>query len=49
MPKAWGCFSKMAKEITAIAKNGGGDPDINASLRTAIDRAKGINMPKGQN
>ncbi|MGE0268360.1 MAG: YebC/PmpR family DNA-binding transcriptional regulator [Candidatus Omnitrophota bacterium] len=44
--KRGAAFSKMAKEITAIAKNGGGDPDINASLRTAIDRAKGINMPK---
>ncbi|NNE27313.1 MAG: YebC/PmpR family DNA-binding transcriptional regulator [Saprospiraceae bacterium] len=44
--KRGAAFSKMAKEISAIAKNGGGDPDINASLRTAIDRAKGINMPK---
>ncbi|MCA9401796.1 MAG: YebC/PmpR family DNA-binding transcriptional regulator [Candidatus Omnitrophica bacterium] len=44
--KRGNAFSKMAKEITAIAKTGGGDPDTNASLRTAIDRAKGINMPK---
>ena len=44
--KRGAAFSKMAKEITAIAKSGGGDPDVNASLRTAMDRAKGINMPK---
>ncbi|MBZ0166900.1 MAG: YebC/PmpR family DNA-binding transcriptional regulator [Candidatus Omnitrophica bacterium] len=44
--KRGAAFSKMAKELTVIAKNGGGDPDTNATLRTAIDRAKGINMPK---
>ncbi len=44
--KRGAAFSKMAKEITAVAKTGGGDPDANASLRTVIERAKGINMPK---
>jgi len=44
--KRGAAFSKMAKEITALAKSGGGDPVTNASLRTAIDRAKWINMPK---
>jgi YebC/PmpR family DNA-binding regulatory protein len=44
--KRGNAFSKMAKELTVIAKNGGGDPDINAGLRNAMDRAKGINMPK---
>jgi YebC/PmpR family DNA-binding regulatory protein len=38
-------FTKLVKEITVAAKIGGGDPDINARLRTAIDTAKGANMP----
>lgn len=44
--KRGAAFSRMAKELTVIAKNGGGDPDTNATLRNAMDRAKGINMPK---
>lgn len=44
--KRGAAFSKMAKELTVIAKNGGGNPDTNATLRNAIDRARGINMPK---
>ncbi len=44
--KRGAAFSKMSKEISAIAKAGGGDPDTNVNLRNAIDRAKGINMPK---
>ena len=39
-------FSKMVKEITVAAKEGGSDPDANPRLRTAIDNAKGVNMPK---
>ncbi len=39
-------FTKMAKVITIAAREKGGDPDTNFSLRLAIDRAKGVNMPK---
>jgi len=38
-------FSKLVKEITVAAKEGGGDPDANPRLRTAIAAAKGANMP----
>jgi YebC/PmpR family DNA-binding regulatory protein len=39
-------FSRVAKEIIVAAKAGGGNPDANASLRAAVDRAKAVNMPK---
>lgn len=39
-------FPKLAKAITMAAKEGGADPDMNASLRTAIQNAKAQNMPK---
>ncbi|MEX2596769.1 MAG: YebC/PmpR family DNA-binding transcriptional regulator [Salibacteraceae bacterium] len=39
-------FPKLAKAITMAAKEGGGDPDMNASLRAAIQNAKAQNMPK---
>lgn len=38
-------FMRHAKEIYIAAKQGGGDPDINPTLRTAIDKAKADNMP----
>lgn len=38
-------FSKLSKEITVAAKLGGGDPDKNPRLRTAIEKAKEANMP----
>ena len=38
-------FTKLIKEITIAAKQGGGDPAGNARLRTAIDAAKAANMP----
>ena len=38
-------FTKVTREITAAAKDGGGDPNINIRLRAAMARAKGINMP----
>ncbi len=38
-------FSRLVKEITVAAKMGGGDPDANPRLRTAIDAAKRDNMP----
>lgn len=48
--KRWGkmsrIFPKLGKAITMAAKEGGGDPDMNAALRTAIANAKGQNMPK---
>ena len=37
-------FTKYAKAITVAAKDGG-DPDYNASLRLAIEKAKDISMP----
>ena len=37
-------FTKYAKAITVAAKDGG-DPEYNASLRVAIEKAKGISMP----
>ena len=37
-------FTKYARAITVAAKDGG-DPEYNASLRLAIERAKGISMP----
>lgn len=38
-------FTKLIKEITVAAKSGGGDLDTNPRLRTAIQTAKGANMP----
>lgn len=38
-------FMSHAKNIYLAAKDGGGDPDTNASLRTMIDKAKADNMP----
>jgi YebC/PmpR family DNA-binding regulatory protein len=38
-------FTKLIKEITVAARSGGGDPDSNARLRTAVAAAKGANMP----
>ena len=38
-------FSKLAREIAVAAKEGGGDPDGNPRLRTAIDHAREAGMP----
>jgi YebC/PmpR family DNA-binding regulatory protein len=38
-------FSKLIREITTAARIGGGDPNGNPRLRTAMDMAKAINMP----
>ncbi len=43
--KRGAAFTKITREITAAAKEGGGNPDTNPRLRTAIARAKTINMP----
>ncbi len=39
-------FTKLIREITVAAKQGGGDPTGNPRLRTAIDTAKNASMPK---
>ncbi|HNS12029.1 MAG TPA: YebC/PmpR family DNA-binding transcriptional regulator [Bacteroidia bacterium] len=39
-------FTKIGKEIAIAVKTGGPDPDSNSRLRTAIQNAKGLNMPK---
>lgn len=39
-------FTKLIKEITVAARMGGGDPNANPRLRTAIQAAKDENMPK---
>jgi len=39
-------FTKLIREITVAARAGGGDPDGNPRLRTAILAAKAENMPK---
>ena len=38
-------FSKLAKEIIIAAKMGGGDPDANPRLRTAVANARAVSMP----
>jgi len=38
-------FTKLIKEITVAAREGGGDIDANARLRTAVTAAKAANMP----
>lgn len=39
-------FTKMIREISVAAKTGGGDPASNPALRTAIDKALGVNMKR---
>ena len=39
-------FTRLGREITVAAREGGGDPDVNFNLRLAVDRAKSANMPK---
>lgn len=39
-------FTKVTKEITVAAKDGGGDPNMNPRLRLALAKAKEANMPK---
>jgi YebC/PmpR family DNA-binding regulatory protein len=40
--KVW---TKVMREIIVAARQGGGDPAMNARLRLAIDKAKAVNMP----
>lgn len=39
-------FTRLAKEITIAAREGGGDPSFNNRLGLAVDKAKAANMPK---
>ncbi|MEG0025596.1 MAG: YebC/PmpR family DNA-binding transcriptional regulator [Akkermansia sp.] len=39
-------FARFAHEIMLAAKSGGGDPDMNPRLRSAIDGAKAVSTPK---
>jgi YebC/PmpR family DNA-binding regulatory protein len=41
--KSW---ARISREITVAAREGGGDPGMNASLALAVDKAKSENMPK---
>lgn len=43
--KRGAAFTKVTREITAAAKDGGGNPETNIRLRAAMSRAKDINMP----
>lgn len=38
-------FSKISKELTVAAKNGGSNPDLNARLRSAVLAARAANFP----
>jgi len=38
-------FTKLIREITVAARNGGGDPDGNPRLRAAVQAARAVNMP----
>ena len=39
-------FTKLVREITVAAREGGGDPDGNSRLRLILDKAKAVNMPQ---
>ena len=43
--KKGAAFTRISKDITLAAREGGGDPEMNASLRLAIKSAKAANMP----
>ena len=38
-------FTKLARDITMAARQGDPNPDMNASLRLAVQKAKAANMP----
>ncbi|MCG3140449.1 MAG: putative transcriptional regulatory protein [Anaerolineae bacterium] len=39
-------FTRIARDLTIAAREGGGDPDANFALRLAVDKARTANMPK---
>lgn len=38
-------FSKLSRELMVVARQGGGDPDTNITLRAIVQKAKSVNMP----
>ena len=38
-------FTRLSKDITFAAREGGGDSDMNPALRLAVKKAKSSNMP----
>src|SRR5438874_13022843 len=39
-------FTKVARELTIAAREGGGNPDANYRLRLAVEKARSVNMPQ---
>ena len=39
-------FTRINRELTVAAREGGGDPDTNPALRLAVEKANAANMPK---
>lgn len=39
-------WARLSRDVTVAAREGGGDPEMNAKLYLAIEKAKGENMPK---
>lgn len=39
-------WTKVIREVTVAARQGGGDPEANPRLRLALDKAQAVNMPK---
>ncbi|MEW5721238.1 MAG: YebC/PmpR family DNA-binding transcriptional regulator, partial [Chloroflexota bacterium] len=39
-------FTRLGREIMLAARDGGGDPNSNFTLRLAMDKARAQNMPK---
>ncbi len=39
-------FTRLAREVTMAARQGGGDPDLNFRLALAVEKARASNMPK---
>jgi len=44
--KRGAAFTRLGREISIAAREGGGDPAANFTLRLAIEKARGQNMPK---
>ncbi len=44
--KRGAAFTKIMREVSTAARLGGGDVSMNPRLRLAVEKAKGVNMPK---
>jgi YebC/PmpR family DNA-binding regulatory protein len=44
--KRGAAFTKVTRELITAARPGGGDASMNPRLRLAVEKAKGVNMPK---